>query len=64
MKTGLVRNKIEAKAYGFIIADGKEYFFHKSQCITPFEDLFPGNNVQFEIEPTPKGNRAFNVEKC
>lgn len=60
---GVVRNKVEAKGFGFILNGGKEHFFHTSECITPFDLLQPGTEVQFEVKQTPKGTRAYNVEK-
>jgi cold shock CspA family protein len=60
---GQVRNKLEAKGFGFIISGQREYFFHVSQCVTPFNELNTGDEVEFETEDSPKGKRAVNVER-
>lgn len=62
MTKGVVRNKVEGKGFGFILNGGQEYFFHSSECITPFELLQPGTEVQFEVKTTSKGKRAHDVE--
>jgi len=63
--TGKIRSKIADKGYGFIRSDenDKEYFFHLSQCITEFEQLSVGDQVEFDVEQSPKGMRAVDVEK-
>jgi len=62
MKTGQIKRKMD-KGYGFIQGDNKEYFFHSTQCVTPFDDLNEGDNIQFNTEESPKGLRAVDVEK-
>jgi len=61
--TGTVKNTITEKGYGFILSDGREYFFHSTECITPFNSLTRDMNVKFDVRDSPKGKRAFNVEK-
>jgi cold shock CspA family protein len=60
---GIVKNTISDKGYGFILSEGKEYFFHSTECTTPFNSLIKDMKVKFEIRESPKGWRAFNVEK-
>ena len=61
---GKIAKKIEDKGFGFIDSGiNDSYFFHTSQCVTPFEELKVGNEVVFETEKTPKGMRAIGVEK-
>ena len=61
MKTGRIIKKIEDRGFGFILAGDKAYFFHSSQCETDFTYLVEGDNVQFNIEDSPKELRAINV---
>lgn len=63
MKTGRVSRLIEDKGFGFITAEGIDYFFHHSQCITPFKELKFKDKVQFNIDDSPKGPRAKDVDR-
>lgn len=51
------------KGFGFITsAEGIEYFFHQSACVsTPFDQLREGQTVSFTVGQGPKGPRAENV---
>jgi CspA family cold shock protein len=51
------------KGFGFIAAaDGTEYFFHQSACVsTRFDELREGQSVSFTVGQGPKGPRAENV---
>jgi len=51
------------KGFGFIqTADGTEYFFHQSACMsTRYDDLREGQAVSFTVGQGPKGPRAENV---
>jgi len=60
---GQIKRKVEDRGFGFIQADGKEYFFHSSQCETRFDRLNEGDGVMFDTEDSPKGQRAINVER-
>jgi len=62
MKTGRIKKRMD-KGFGFIEANGDEYFFHTSQCITKFDSLAAGDKVKFNTEDSPKGPRAVDVEK-
>lgn len=62
MKTGRVKKRMD-KGFGFIEADGDEYFFHTSQCVTRFDNLAAGDKVRFNTEDSPKGPRAVDVER-
>lgn len=63
--TGTIKKVVAERGFGFIAAeDGKEYFFHRSG-LTPsldFDRLAGGEKVQFQIEQSPKGARATNVQ--
>jgi CspA family cold shock protein len=64
MTTGTVKWFNESKGYGFITpADGsKDVFVHFSAIRGDgFRTLREGQNVNFEIEESPKGLQATNV---
>jgi cold shock CspA family protein len=42
--------------------DGKEYFFHRTGVLGPFNELEEGGAVTFEEEPSSKGPRATSVQ--
>ncbi len=51
------------KRYGFITGeDGQDYFVHMTG-IVPGNKLFPGDQVEFEVENGDKGPKAVNVKK-
>jgi cold shock CspA family protein len=66
---GIVKNVNQTKMFGFIKAEGNEYFFHRSDLcelgawtsITMALQNKMGVNVSFDAEKTPKGLRARNV---
>ena len=65
MTTGTVKKVVSDRGFGFIAADdGKEYFFHRSGLTASldFDRLTGGEKVQFELEQSPKGARATNVQ--
>jgi len=63
--TGTIKKVVSDRGFGFITADdGKDYFFHRNG-LTPsldFDRLTGGEKVQFELEESPKGPRAKNVQ--
>ena len=64
MPEGTIKKLVNDRGFGFIAAeDGKEYFFHRSGLdgALNFDSLTGGERVNFEIEPSPKGPRAFRV---
>jgi CspA family cold shock protein len=64
LPTGTIKKLVSDRGFGFIAADdGKEYFFHRSGLDRDlnFDSLAGGENVEFEIEPSQKGPRAFRV---
>jgi CspA family cold shock protein len=61
--TGSIKRIVHDKGFGFIASsDGGEYFFHRSACQIPFEQLREGQQVTFEKGQGPKGPRAENVK--
>lgn len=63
MQKGKIKNLIRDKRFGFISADdGKDIFFHHSSLTdVAFSDLNEGQEVEFDVESSPKGPRAVNV---
>ena len=64
METGKIKKLIRERGFGFINAtDGREVFFHQSGLAegTAFDALTGEEEVEFEIEDSPKGPRAINV---
>jgi CspA family cold shock protein len=63
MHTGKVKKVVRDRGFGFIADnDGRELFFHKSGVEGSFEGLNEGQNVEFEVESSPKGPRAIGVK--
>ena len=65
MTTGTVKKVVSDRGFGFITAeDGKEYFFHRDGLTSSldFDRLGGGERVQFDVEQSPKGARAKNVQ--
>ncbi|MCK4649127.1 cold shock domain-containing protein [bacterium] len=62
---GTIKKVIQQRGFGFIAAeDGKEIFFHSSALAEGgFDALAEGDSVEFEVEDSPKGERAANVKK-
>jgi CspA family cold shock protein len=63
MPTGKVKRLMKDRGFGFIRGnDGQEVFFHRSSLEgIDFESLTEGQEVDFEIEQSPKGPRAGKV---
>ncbi len=65
--TGTIKKVVSDRGFGFIAADdGKEYFFHRNGLTSSldFDRLAGGEKVQFQIEQSPKGPRATNVQSA
>jgi CspA family cold shock protein len=63
--TGTIKKVVSERGFGFISAeDGKEYFFHRDGLASnlQFERLAGGEKVTFDIEQSPRGPRAKNVQ--
>jgi len=64
---GQVATLIPEKGYGFLFAEGRKYFFHRSDFVraADFDALTVGLYVTFEpIERTAKGPRAKHLERA
>ena len=64
MAQGTVKWFNEKKGFGFIQQDdGTDLFVHYTAINAGgFRSLTEGQRVQFEVESTPKGKKAKNVE--
>jgi cold shock protein len=63
--TGTIKKLVSDRGFGFITGeDGKDYFFHRDGLAASldFDRLMGGEKVQFDIESSPKGARAKNVQ--
>ena len=49
------------KAYGFVRAEGVDYFFHKDDCSIPWDSLTQGMVVSIVVVESPKGPRCYDV---
>jgi CspA family cold shock protein len=61
---GTVKKLVADRGFGFIAAeDGVEYFFHRSGVdrMLNFDTLQGGEKVQFDVEQSQRGPRAFRV---
>jgi CspA family cold shock protein len=56
---GTIKKLVSDKGFGFISYEGaeKDLFFHQ------FTELQEGDTVSFEVEDSPKGKNAVNVQK-
>jgi CspA family cold shock protein len=63
MHKGKIKKLVRERGFGFISdTDGSEVFFHQSALTDlQFDALNEGQDVEFEIEKSPKGPRAINV---
>lgn len=62
-----VIKKLTDRGFGFITPEGeaKDVFFHSDSVVgAQFNDLREGDMVTFEVEDSPKGPRAVNVQRA
>ncbi|MGD0336170.1 MAG: cold shock domain-containing protein [Candidatus Omnitrophota bacterium] len=64
MHKGKIKKLVKDRGFGFISdTDGREVFFHQSSIIeATFDGLGEEQEVEFEVENSPKGPRAINVK--
>ncbi len=62
---GTVKMFNKDKGFGFITtADGKDVFFHYSSLVmNSFKTIDSGEQVEFDVEESPRGPRATNIHK-
>ena len=63
MHNGKVKKLVRERGFGFISDTyGREVFFHQSGLVgVTFDSLKEEQDVEFDIEQSPKGPRAINV---
>ena len=63
MHKGKIKKLIRDRGFGFISdTDGREVFFHQSGLVgLTFDTLQEDQEVEFEIENSPKGPRAISI---
>lgn len=62
MPSGTIKKLVSDRGFGFITGeDGKDYFFHRDG-VADFDSLRGGEQVTFQIEQSPKGPRANQVQ--
>jgi CspA family cold shock protein len=63
MHKGKIDRVIRNRGFGFINdTDGRKVFFHQSSLVgITFEALKEDEEVEFEVENSPKGPRAINM---
>lgn len=62
-----VIKKLTDRGFGFITPEGeaKDVFFHSDALVgSMFNDLREGDMVTFDVEDSPKGPRAVNVQRA
>ncbi|MBK5286385.1 MAG: cold shock domain-containing protein [Bacteroidia bacterium] len=63
--TGSIKKKT-TKGFGFIKAEGmdKDLFFHGNSLVdVTFDEIQEGDSVTFDVEDSPKGKNAVNVQR-
>lgn len=66
MMKGVIK-KLTDRGFGFITPEGeaKDVFFHSDALVgSMFNDLREGDMVTFDVEDSPKGPRAVNVQRA
>jgi cold shock protein len=64
--TGVIK-KLTDKGFGFITVEGqeKDLFFHSKALVgVQFSELHEGDQVSFDVEDSPKGPNAVNVQRA
>ncbi len=63
---GIVKWFDAEKGFGFITVDGgKDVFVHYSSIVQEgYKSLAEGDQVEFEINSSDRGDQATNVSKC
>jgi CspA family cold shock protein len=60
---GIVKRWLDGRGYGFLSVEGndKDIFVHHSGLVNVYE-LSVGQNVDFDMEDSPRGPQAVNVK--
>lgn len=62
---GVIKKKTD-RGFGFISQEGqeKDLFFHSNSLVdVTFDELQEGDKVTFDVEDSPKGKNAVNVQR-
>lgn len=62
---GVIKKKTD-RGFGFISQEGqeKDLFFHSNSLVgVTFDELQEGDKVTFEVEDSPKGKNAVNIQR-
>ncbi len=62
---GVIKKKTD-KGFGFITVEGqdKDLFFHSNSLVgVSFDEIKEGDSVSFDVEDSPKGKNAVNVQR-
>ena len=64
MHKGKIKKLIKDRGFGFISdTDGRDVFFHRNNLVgIEFESLSEDQVVEFDVERSPKGPRAINIQ--
>lgn len=64
MHKGKIKKIIHDRGFGFISdTDGRDIFFHQSSLLeAQFATLDYEQEVEFDVEKSPKGPRAINIK--
>ncbi|MBU1087340.1 MAG: cold shock domain-containing protein [Candidatus Omnitrophica bacterium] len=64
MHKGKINKVVRDRGFGFIDdTDGRQLFFHQSSVSgVEFDSLRGEEQVEFEVEDSPKGPRAINIK--
>lgn len=63
---GVIKKKTD-KGFGFISVEGqeKDLFFHSNSLVgVAFTEIQEGDAVTFDVQDTPKGPSAVNVQRA
>lgn len=60
-RNGFVCEYNSSKGFGFIQSNGKDVFFHVSNC--KFQNIAVGDKVEFRTENTTKGINAIGIKR-
>ena len=64
---GTIKKLLADKGFGFISREGeaKDLFFHSKSLVgVQFTELHEGDAVTFDVEDSPKGPNAVNVNRA
>ena len=64
---GTIKKLLSDKGFGFISREGeaKDLFFHSKSLVgVQFAELHEGDAVTFDVEDSPKGPNAVNVNRA